>query len=104
MPIKMKRPRLTILVVEDDPDDRFLIRRAIEANGVSAELRDPPRATTVLLRGLPLQPNRIGDGRDQGRAQEAGAVPLTGTPGEGSKNRFNCLEIQGGIGVKSVGK
>ena len=39
MPIIMKRPRLTILVVEDDPDDRFLIRRAIEANGVSAELR-----------------------------------------------------------------
>jgi CheY-like chemotaxis protein len=35
----MKRPKFTILVVEDDPSDRFLIKRAIEANGVPAELR-----------------------------------------------------------------
>src|SRR5438093_3955477 len=35
----MKRPKLTILVVEDDPNERFLIQRAIEAHGVPAELR-----------------------------------------------------------------
>jgi CheY-like chemotaxis protein len=35
----MKRLRFTILVVEDDPNDRLFIQRAIEANGVPAELR-----------------------------------------------------------------
>jgi hypothetical protein len=35
----MKRSRFTIRVVEDDPSDRFLIKRAIDANGVPAELR-----------------------------------------------------------------
>jgi CheY-like chemotaxis protein len=35
----MKRPGFAILVVEDNPDDRFLIQRAIEANSVPAELR-----------------------------------------------------------------
>jgi len=35
----MKRPCFTILVVEDSPEDRLLIQRAIEANGVLAELR-----------------------------------------------------------------
>src|SRR5436309_2958363 len=35
----MKRPNFTILVAEDDPDNRFFIERAIEANGVPAELR-----------------------------------------------------------------
>ena len=35
----MHRPKFTILVAEDDPNDRFLVQRAIEANGVPAELR-----------------------------------------------------------------
>jgi CheY-like chemotaxis protein len=35
----MKRSSFTILIVEDDPSDRFLIKRAIEANGVPVELR-----------------------------------------------------------------
>ena len=35
----MKRQRYTILVVEDDPNDRILFQRAIEASGVSAEFR-----------------------------------------------------------------
>jgi CheY-like chemotaxis protein len=35
----MKRPKFTILVVEDDPNDRLLIQRAIEAKGVPTELR-----------------------------------------------------------------
>ena len=35
----MKRQRVTILVVEDDPNDRYLFQRAIEASGVSAEFR-----------------------------------------------------------------
>ena len=35
----MKRPYFTILVAEDDPDDRFFIERAIKANGVPAEIR-----------------------------------------------------------------
>jgi CheY-like chemotaxis protein len=35
----MKRARFTVLLVEDDPNDRFFIQRAIKANGVPAEFR-----------------------------------------------------------------
>jgi CheY-like chemotaxis protein len=35
----MKNPRFTILVAEDDANDRLLLQRAIEAVAVSAELR-----------------------------------------------------------------
>jgi len=35
----MNRARFTILVAEDDPNDRFLIHRAFQANAVPAELR-----------------------------------------------------------------
>jgi CheY-like chemotaxis protein len=35
----MKRPNFTILVVEDDPNDRLFIQRAIEAMGVPTKLR-----------------------------------------------------------------
>ena len=35
----MKRPCFTILVVEDNPEDRLLIQRAIEGTGVPAEIR-----------------------------------------------------------------
>ena len=35
----MKRPEFTILIADDDPNDRFFIQRAIEATGVKAEVQ-----------------------------------------------------------------
>jgi len=61
-PAIMKWQRFTILVVEDDPNDRFLLQRAIEVSGVSAEFR-------LLTCGEEAIAYLKGEGSFQDRAQ-----------------------------------